>query len=455
MQKRGGSIGPYSILRRFSRGDTAHVFLAQREGSTTLVALKTLAADHQSEEQRARFAARAGLAQKLHHPHIVETLEVVHHTSREVGIAMELLHGETLHDLIRLVHPQRRMPAALALEIVRGLADALHQIHELGAVHGDVCPANVMLTYGGRVVLIDLGGSCEGIMTYASPEQARGQAVDRRSDVFSLGLILFELLTGQRVRRRSQGIEIAAEAASGTVPSLSMLVMTDPDLEQVVMRAVAHDPSRRYATAIELADALGRYRERAVPSFELESTLRAYVESVAGHRARPLRGTPPLGKVDLGAFAPLGDADPADAVDRMLRAPAPRAVPFVEPLPAPVDGGWSTERTHSNVGDVAPPKERPIWAISIGVSLLLSALMIAAVTLWPSSARTLKLDSEPRQAKVFLDGRLVGETPVELEVEIDRSFHVVMDREGYRRLEARIPVGDEPVHLEGKLEAKR
>src|SRR5690606_15198759 len=139
-----------------------------------------------------------------------------------------------------------------------------------------------------RVKLLDLGGRCEGVTTYASPEQARGDPIDHRSDVFSLGLILFELLTGHRVRQGSGGAEIAADAISGTVPKLSQFVVSDPELDAIVMRAVAHDPGARFSSAESFAAALQAYRRRVVPTLALEEMLSAMMAESFGARSRVL-----------------------------------------------------------------------------------------------------------------------------------------------------------------------
>lgn len=457
-------VGPYRIVRRWASGDTSHVYLARRSDSGTLVALKMLRAERSGiDEHRRRFEREGVLAQRVRHDHLVETHEVVDEKG-ERAIVMELLQGETLHDVLGALHPHRRMPAALALEITFRLAEALHHLHQLGAIHGDVCPANVMLTHDGRVKLLDFGGRCEGITTYAAPEQARGDAVDPRADVFGLGLVLFELLTGYRVRKGQGGSEIVADAIFGSIPSLSQLVVSDPELDEIVMRAVAQDPKDRYPTAEAFAQAIFAYRERVVPGLDLAGKLSDVMAETFGHR--PHKGVSFETAEDrtsdetLGAFPPLGHADPGDAIEQVLRSgPRRDAFPFVEPLsqlPGASTGdlGWGAERTNSKLEALTPPQRRT-WLAVIGVSLISSALMIAGSILFSGpKTRSLVLESKPPAAKVFLDGRLAGETPVELEIPEDERTRVVIDREGFQRLEIDVPPGDEPVHLLGALERK-
>lgn len=464
MTDRGTKIGPYRIVRHWASGDTSHVYLARREDTATLVALKMLHADRSGlEEHRRRFRREGEIAQQVSHAHLVTTHEVID-TEGEIAIVMELLQGETLHDLIGALHPQRRMPAALALEIAHRLADGLHHLHQLGAVHGDVCPANVVLTHDGRVKLVDLGGRCEGITTYAAPEQARREAIDRRADVFALGLILFELLTGHRVRKGSGGSEVAADAIFGSVPPLSQLVVSDPELDEIVMRALAPDPNARYPTAEAFSQAILAYRERVVPGLDLQTKLSELMDQSFEWGPRPCfpedRDDEPPGARLLYAFPPLGFTDPGDAIEQVLRA-APRrdAFPFVEPLlqlPATSTGdlSWGGERTNSKLESLAPPKQKT-WLVVIGASLILSAVMLAgSILLFGPNTRALILESKPPAAKVFLNGRLAGETPVELEISRYEKTRVVVEREGFRRLEIEVPPGEQPVHLMSGLEKK-
>ncbi len=384
-----GCIGAYRIVRRWARGDTSHVYLARRGESTTLVALKTLCADraHDLEQQR-RFAREAALAEAADHEHLIQAFESFDHQG-ERFLATEFLHGETLHDVLSTSH--RRMPAALALEIAHRLARGLHRLHQLGSVHGDLCPANVILTYDGRVKIIDLGGHCEGTSAYVAPEQARGEPLDPRADIFSLGLILIELLSGRRVRDGWSETEIVASAISSSVPHLSELVESDPDLDGLVMKAVARDRDHRYSDAAAFAMALLAYRERVVPGLELEAKLSGFMASL-GRSASVLSAQLPgnrrsaLGDPLLAKVPPLGHSDPSVLIETVLRAPLGR--PLADPIVT--DTITWNERTSSTTNDLGPEVRRnvpirSIAAIGIGVTLVACAVMLAWVLLHLSS----------------------------------------------------------------------
>jgi serine/threonine protein kinase len=378
--REAGRIGSYRIVRHWASGDTSQIYLARRDENATLIALKTLRAEHAHDrEQVKRFAREAEIAERCTHEHLVQSFESFEHEGARY-LAMEFLHGETLHDILRAIHPQRRLPAAVALELAHRLARALHHLHRLGAIHGDVCPANVVITYEGQAKLVDLGGRCHGSSAYAAPEQARGARIDARADVFSLGLILLELLTGHRIREGHSEKEIAAMAISGSVPRLSDLVETDPDLEALVMMAVAHDRNDRFPDAESFADALLAYRERAVPNLVLESKLADFMAECFAGRARSLSAylagdRPTLAKDRLVRSAPpLGCSDPGPLIEAALRTHVTRGgSPFIEPITG--DVGWSNERTAS--GDLAPLPVRPSWVLPAGVALIIFALVAA------------------------------------------------------------------------------
>jgi serine/threonine-protein kinase len=385
--REAGRVGAYRIVRHWASGDTSQIYLARREESSTLVALKRLRADRAHDREQAEwFARQIEVAERADHEHVVRSLESFEHEGVSY-LAMEFLHGETLHDILRAIHPARRMPAAVALELVRRLALAVHHLHQLGAIHGDVCPANVIITHDGRVKLIDLGGRCQGSSAYAAPEQARGEAIDARADVFSLGLILFELLTGHRVRHGHSEKEIAAAAISGSVPRLSELVEADPELEALVTAAAANSRRSRFSDPMALADALLAYRESAVPGLSFESKLADFMEQNFSSRARSLdahlagnRSRLDGDRIVLAA-PPLGATDPAPLIEAALRTHHTRASnPFAEPITG--DIGWSNERTSPN--DLAPAARRPSWLVAFGSMLFVIAALVVAFLLGES-----------------------------------------------------------------------
>jgi eukaryotic-like serine/threonine-protein kinase len=215
-----------------------------------------------NDEAREQFAVEQQLAMSLpRHPGVVRGLEPGVVEGRPY-LAFELAPGE---DLRRIVAPAATpsnaspaavtLPRARALSIVRAACDAAHHLHTYGWVHGDVCPGNLIVD-GERVTLIDLGvarrighgGVVRGTHAYMAPEQVRGEVWTAATDVFAIGVVLWELLTGQRLFHRGPPWLSMAAVVEAPVPPLP-----DKDLDAIAQAALAKDPAIRIATAHELA----------------------------------------------------------------------------------------------------------------------------------------------------------------------------------------------------------
>jgi serine/threonine protein kinase len=280
----GQSLARYVCLRRIARGGMAELFLARREGPAgfrKLVALKRLLPHLADDPTFARmFIAEARLAAGLSHPHIAQVLDVGELEGRSF-LAMEYVHGQDLRAVLQQAGrtlAERRIALRAAVAIVEAVADALHHAHEqrgpgqrlLELVHRDVSPSNVLLGYDGSVKLADFGiakanaetqatatHSLKGKIAYMSPEQARGEPVDRRSDVFSLGIVLFEVTTGYRLFSGASEFAILNQVARGEVAAPCDVMPEYPaDLQAIVMRALAPVVDDRYPTAQALAQDL-------------------------------------------------------------------------------------------------------------------------------------------------------------------------------------------------------
>ncbi|HSN29164.1 MAG TPA: serine/threonine-protein kinase, partial [Kofleriaceae bacterium] len=223
-------------------------------------------------------------------------------------VVLEYIHGTSLRGLMQsdAPHAVRDLPLATALAIAVDIARGLHAAHELtdetgaplGLVHRDISPGNVLLAVDGSVKVSDFGiaketrvstlsGSMHGTVTYMAPEQCRGHAFDRRADIFSLGVILHELITHRRLFLADNDVASLHRVLSGDVTRPCALVPAlSPDLEQIVMTAVAGDPAARFATARELADALEAFAAREGIVFGARLVARS-VEEVAGARQAP------------------------------------------------------------------------------------------------------------------------------------------------------------------------
>ena len=303
----GRPIGRYEPIRRLAVGGMAEIYLARLlgvgiEGFEKLVVLKRILPQHALDPELLRmFLDEARLSATLTHPHITEVYDVGADGDAPF-FAMEYVHGANLRELMRAharsagqattQDPAVAVPLELgyAIEIVAAAAAGLHYAHDrlgpggeaLGIVHRDVSPSNVLVSYDGAVKVSDFGiakwalqrtrtqeGTLKGKFAYMSPEQCRGHAVDRRSDVFALGTILYELTTGAAPFTGESDLEILNRIATGVAappvwPEEKGVYPTA--LSDIVMRALAPDPDHRFPTMQALQVALETFaREASIP----------------------------------------------------------------------------------------------------------------------------------------------------------------------------------------------
>lgn len=290
----GGSraiFGRYRVLARLGRGGMAEVFVTAAEGAAgvkKLAVVKRLRTDLTKDEDpesveaeerfRSMFLAEAQLSARLNHPNIVHTYEVGEERG-SLFIAMEYVEGQSLHALSSaLRRAGTAIPATMAVRIVCEVLSGLHYAHELTdlggerlvIVHRDVSPQNVMLTYDGGVKLVDFGvakasrssaatevGTLKGKVRYMAPEQVAGATVDRRADIFAVGVLLWELLAQKRLVRGETDAQALLSLVQDDAPSLLVeSPAIDPGLAAVVMRALSRSPEQRYQTAFEMRVAL-------------------------------------------------------------------------------------------------------------------------------------------------------------------------------------------------------
>ena len=260
--------GRYLIVRKLGSGGMAEVYLAEDQELGRKVALKMLNERHARDAQFVeRFKREARNAAGLSHPHIVR----IYDRGQAEGtyyIAMEYLDGPTLKELLIRKGPT---PPLTAIKFAREILSALAEAHRNEIVHRDIKPHNVIVSPDWQIKVTDFGiarsgasqmtevGSIVGTAQYLSPEQARGAPVDQRSDLYSLGIVLYEMLTGKVPFTGEAAVEIAMKHLSAVPdPPSKLRPEISPELDAVVMRALAKDPDQRYSSAEEMDADLAR-----------------------------------------------------------------------------------------------------------------------------------------------------------------------------------------------------
>jgi eukaryotic-like serine/threonine-protein kinase len=289
------SGGRYRLERPLGHGGMATVYLARDTELERPVAIKILAENlAQDEALRRRFLREARLAARLSHPNVVSVYDAGENEQGRPYIVMERVEGRTLADLVR---ERGRLPAdeavALAVQACHGLAHA----HAAGLVHRDVKPQNLLLTRDGRLKIADFGiaraaettaltqqGTVLGTAAYLSPEQASGEEVTAATDVYGLGAVLYELLTGRPPYEFESLADLAAKQSEGAITPVSELAPDVPRrVEDAVMRALARNPAFRPSSAAELARELAP-EDREPPTVPLETRPAAARERLSRRR---------------------------------------------------------------------------------------------------------------------------------------------------------------------------
>ncbi|MEZ4308286.1 MAG: serine/threonine-protein kinase [Polyangiaceae bacterium] len=277
------TIGKYQLIANLGHGGMADVYLAVVHGPVgfnKLTVIKRLRPSLADEpEFLAMFLDEARLAARLNHPNVVQTNEVAE-VDGIYFIAMEYLDGQPLNRVLHRLQKQAELPRELLLRVVADSLAGLHHAHELtdydgsplGVVHRDASPHNIFVTYDGQTKVVDFGiakaasrssetrdGVLKGKVAYMAPEQSKSENVDRRADVFAMGLVTWEVLTGARLRRGSD-LEILDRISRGDVPPLSSAWPDCPaELARIVAKSTALSMHDRYATANEMRQDIVAY----------------------------------------------------------------------------------------------------------------------------------------------------------------------------------------------------
>src|SRR5262245_47064383 len=282
-------IGRYEVISHLATGGMAQIYLARQTGLGSFerhVVLKTILRER-AQDQRfvTMFLDEAKLAATLNHQNVAQVYEV-DQADGAYFMAMEYVHGENARAILETtIRRGWTIPLELAVMIISGAAAGLHHAHErrgkngqpLNIVHRDVSPANIMVGYDGSVKVLDfgiakaeeratktVGGTIKGKYGYMSPEQCKGKPIDRRSDIFALGIVLYELTTLRRAFKGNDDFETMKRIVAGDVILPSVAVPGYPrELEAIVLTAMANDMNGRFQTAQEMIEALDAFAVRA------------------------------------------------------------------------------------------------------------------------------------------------------------------------------------------------
>lgn len=484
------SFGRYQPIAVLGYGGMAAVYLASALGPanfTKLVVVKELRPElAQDPDFREMFLDEARIAARLHHPNVVQTYEVMDDPA--MAIVMEYLDGQPLSRVRQRMNVTA--PEVLPL-MARSLADmlrGLHYAHDLAdfdgtpllVVHRDVSPQNVFVTYAGETKVVDFGvakvadassrtrtGVVKGKLSYMSPEQALGERLDRRADVFAAGLMLWEMIAGRRIWKGLEDV-ILGRLNAGRIPRIrEACPEVDPKLEAIVQRAIAADPADRYPSAAEFQADLEAWLARlpvdssaqllATRMGEAFANERESMRTIIDQQLKAIRSAPPgqipllrlpepladKGSAPTKASTPSSLAEEASGLSARTTTDQWNKHTALSSRIEAVEPGRSRLRTALCGGAVAVVG---LFAIGLGAALLLGRTAPPAASgpaatepsseAPPSSApaessqppprkHTLSFRVTPAHASLELDGRVLERVSEQIVVAHDPSTHLL------------------------------
>lgn len=435
----GREFGKYLLLDRIAVGGMSEIYLARitaAAGVTRHVVIKKIL-PHYADNAAfvSMFVNEARIAMGLSHGNISQVFDFGE-VDGEFYLAMEWVHGQPLSKVLRRAREKElaMLPVPLALrvatEMLQGLAYAHDRLDDSGLpltiIHRDVSPQNLLLGYEGQVKLVDFGiararlasrreteaTAAQGKYLYFSPEQAQGREVDARADIFAAGVVLYEMLCGQ-LPWQGERTEVLQRIARGDFPPPRALNPSlSPELEHILLTAMAVERERRYASAEAFGEALGKYLHTAVPGFSasaLAHFMGYLFEPELVSEGRPVRLPPDF----LGQLSQWSKGL-SEELSRP-RSPSPS-----RPLPAVLPPTESLE----------PARKRlPLWSWALFAAPVVAALLAAVFLLTGDDDKTfaVELTSNPQGASVWVDGQIFTDhTPTHIPLSADREHLIAV-----------------------------
>ena len=428
----GVAVGNYTLVKLLGEGGMGSVYRAVQPEIGAEVAIKVLHATPQSHAGAVqRFLLEAQAVNRVRHPGLIRILDTGFLADRRPYLVMEFLDGISLAEAVGKLTPE------LACYVACEALSALEAVHEQGVVHRDLKPANLFLARDGRVVVLDFGiaklvdpeGTAQthstgliGTPEYMAPEQIRSQPLDRRTDVYAMGIVLYETITGHRPFAAAatfdmlvQHLERPPTAPRERVPGLARAI------DAAILRALAKDPAQRFQTATELAEAL-----RTAIGPNGRAALAAYVDARVPAPPVPLDTTPSSPR----AAPEIAARD----VETVYAKPLPRRlwIPIAGVAAVALSGGgaYLALRNRSHHAVTATPDA------AAETRALPDAAVPAPVVIVPPDAAqpvegSLRVDTDPEGADVTIDGTLVGHSPVQVTLALG-SHRMELSRAGWK-----------------------
>ena len=485
-------FGKYTLIRKLATGGMAELFLAIQKSvagfEKLLVIKRILPAMNQDRAFIEMLLHEARIAATLSHPNIVQIFDVGQYDG-QYFIAMEHVHGEDLRSIVRQMKKKEvlEFPLEHALAIVLGMCAGLSYAHEkheldgsaLNIVHRDISPQNVVVTFTGDVKIVDFGiaksdtrigeqtksGKLKGKVPYMSPEQARGESIDARSDVFSTGVMLFELTTGKRLFKGTSEYETLRLICEREYPRPSD-IRSDypPDLEPIVMRALAKDANDRYQSAREMQADLEDFVRRhqiAVSHIALNQFMQGLFEDkLAMQKEALLQGKQLADIIEMQHQMSSPDVGDVDASGR--HATSTQSMPAAARTVTDMSTAAHRKKSGLVMGIVAGVVGLAAMAGVIGYMLVKnkadSAARSAASLSEPAAAvkGSLSLESDPPGASIWINGDLRAEvTPATIaQLPTGVALDVKLTLDGFEHAREQVTLDAKgPAHV--KLDLKK